>query len=87
MTVIAAGDPLHDRSSREPVPEKLDHDVASIPPEGEPVSYSQTSPGGSGLPGPSIRDDDYMADIVDDEESNLRDIIMLYQVEERKAAR
>ena len=57
------------------------------PPGGEPVSYSPTSPGGSGSPGPSILDDDFMAGIVDDEESDLRDIVMLYQVEERKAAR
>ena len=86
-TVTAAGDYLHDRSVREPVPEQLDHDVGSVPPEGEPVSYSPTSPGGSGLPGPSILDDDSMAGIVVDEESDLRDIVMLYQVEERKAAR
>ena len=86
-TVIAAGDHLHDRSAREPVPEQLDHDVASIPPEGEPVSYSPTSPGGSGSPGPSILDDHSMADIFDDEESDHRDIVMLYKVEECKAAR
>ena len=51
------------------------------------MSYSPTSPGGSGSPGPSILDDDSMASIVDDEESDIRDIVMLYQVEERKAAR
>ena len=50
------------------------------------MSYSPTSPGGSGLPGPSIFDDS-MAGIVDDEKSDFRDIVMLYQVEERKAAR
>ena len=57
-------------------------------PEGEPAVYSPTSPGGSGgSPGPSIFVDDSMAAIVDDEESDLRDILMLYQVEERKAMR
>ena len=53
----------------------------------EPVSYIPTSPGGSGSPGQSILDDDSVAGIVDDEESGLRDIVMLYQVEECKAAR
>ena len=58
-----------------------------LPRRSDPVSYSPTSPGGSGSPGPSILDDDAMAGIVDHEESDLRDIVMLYQVEERKAAR
>ena len=57
----------------------------AVSPEGEPVSYSPTSPGSS--PGPSILDDDSVVGIVDDEEIDLRDIVMLYQVEERKAAR
>ena len=87
MTVTAAGDYLHDRSAREPIAEQLDHDVAAITPEGEPVRYSPTSPGGSGSPGPIILDDGSMAGIVDDEESDLRDIVVLYQVEERMAAR
>ena len=39
------------------------------------------------MPGPSILDEDSMAGIVVDEESDLRDIVMLYQVEKRKAAR
>ena len=86
MTNTAARDHLRDRSARDSVPEQLDHDVSSIPPEGEPVSYSPTSPGGSGSPGPSILDDDFMAGIVDDGESDLRDVVMLHQVEERKAA-
>ena len=51
------------------------------------MSYSLGSPGGSGSPGPSILDDDSVAGIVDDEESDVRDFVMLYQVEERKAAR
>ena len=52
-------------------------------PEGE--IYSPTSPGGS--PGPSLFDDESMAGIIDNEESDLRDILSLYQVEERKAMR
>ena len=52
-------------------------------PEGK--IYSPMSPGGS--PGLSLFDDDAMAGIVDDEESDLRDILRLYQVEERKAMR
>ena len=57
-------------------------------PEGEPAVYSPTSPGGSGgSPGASIFDDDSMAGIVDNEESAFRDILLLYQVEERKAMR
>ena len=47
--------------------------------------YSPSSPGNS--LGPSVFDDDLMAGIVDDSESDLRDIVMLYQVEERRAAR
>ena len=49
------------------------------------MSYSLTLLGYS--PGSSILDNDSMAGIFDDEESDLRDIVMLYQVEERKAAR
>ena len=51
------------------------------------MSYSPTLPGGSGSPGPSILDEDSVAVIVDDAERDLRDIVMLYQVEERLAAR
>ena len=46
MAVTAADDHLHDRSAQDSVPEQLDHDVVSISPEVEPVSYSPTSPGG-----------------------------------------
>ena len=49
------------------------------------MRYSPISPGGS--PGPSIFDDDSIAGIVDYEESDFRDIVMLYQVKERVAAR
>ena len=41
--------------------------------------YSPTSPGNS--PGPSVFDDDHMVGIVDEPQSDLRDIVMLYQVE------
>ena len=52
------------------------------------MSYSPTSTGGSGSPGPIMFGDDSMAGIVMlYQESDLRDIVMLYQVEERKAAR
>ena len=54
-------------------------------PEGEPVIYSPTSPGGS--PSSSQLDDDIMPGIVDDPDSDLRDILMLYDVEERRARR
>ena len=54
-------------------------------PEGEPVIYFPTSPGGS--PSSSMLDDDITAGIVDDPDSDLRDIVMLYEVEERRAAR
>ena len=50
------------------------------------MSYSPTTSEGSGSLGPSILDDNSMAGIVDDKESDFRDIVMLYQVEERKAA-
>ena len=51
--------------------------------------YTTTSPGGS--PDHSTNfDDDSMANAVENDEEvedDLRDIVMLYQVEERKAAR
>ena len=53
-------------------------------PEGEPMIYSPTSAGGS--PGSGILDGDLMAGIVDDSDSDLRVIVMLYEVEERRAA-
>ena len=57
-------------------------------PEGEAAVYGPTSPGGSGASlGASIFDVDSMAGTVDDEESDLRDILMLHKVEERKAMR
>ena len=54
-------------------------------PEGEPAIYSPASPGGS--PSSSKLDDDIMAGIVDDPDSDLRDILMLYDVEERRVRR
>ena len=54
-------------------------------PEGGRVIYSPTSPGGS--PSSSMLDDDMMAGIVDDPDSDLREIVMLYEVEERRADR
>ena len=54
-------------------------------PEKEPAIYSPTSPGGSHSS--SRLDDDIMAGIVDDPDSDLRDILMLYDVEERRARR
>ena len=48
------------------------------------------SSGGSAQPcqsrGSGILDEDFMAGIVDDPDSDLRDIVMLYEVEERNAA-
>ena len=55
--------------------------MAPYVPEGEPAVYSPTSPGGS--PSFSRFDDNIMAGIVDDPDSDLRDILMLYDVEER----
>ena len=52
------------------------------------MAYSPTSPGGS--PGHSVHADDSMAGAVENHEEaegDLRDIVMLYQVEERKAVR
>ena len=82
-TATAAGN--HHRLPRvdEPVEEPSNDAPGAMTPEGE--IYSPTSPGGS--PGPSLFDDDTMAGIVDDEDSDLRDILSLYQVEERKAMR
>ncbi len=54
-------------------------------PAGEQAIYSPTSPGGS--PGSSQLNDDLMTSIVDDPDSDLRDILMLYDVEERRARR
>ena len=54
-------------------------------PDWEPVIYSPTSPGGS--PSSSQFNDDIMAGIVDDLDSDLRDILMSYDVEERRARR
>ena len=91
-TVSAAGNhhrPRGSRGSPEPAEqlgqeEEVRHDVhGAMSPEGEPAVYSQTSPGRSeGSPGASIFDDESMADVVDDEESDLRDIFMFYQVED-----
>ena len=60
----------------------------AAPPQGEKMAYSPTSPGG--LPGHCLHDYDSMAGAVEndeDVEDYLRDIVMLYQVGERKAAR
>ena len=96
-TITPAGDhhrPRGSRGSQEPA-EQLGHDEeaqqdahGAMSPDGEPAVYSPMSPGGSeGSPGPSIFDDFSMAGIVDDDASDLRDILMLYQVEDRKAMR
>ena len=81
--MTAAGSHLRDRSA--PVAERHHQEEShgAMSPEGEPVIYSPTSPGGS--PSSSQFNDDIMAGIVDDPYSNLRDILMLYDVEERAA--
>ena len=61
----------------------------ALPPPGEPVVYSPTSPGGSPDHSTNL-DNDSMAGAVENDEEvedDLRDLVMLYQGEERKAAR
>ena len=96
-TVAAAGThhrPRGSRGSQEPAEQlHVGHDEEAQQDahgdmfrQGEPAVYSPTSPGGSGGSlGPIMFDDDSVAGIVDEEENDLRDILMLYQVEERKA--
>ena len=86
-TATAAGSHLRDRSVPDPVAVHHDQEKArsSMSPEGQPVIYSPTSPGGS--PSSSMLDDDLMAGLFDDPDSDLIDIVMLYEVGERRAAR
>ena len=77
--MTAARSHLHER------PAPADEQPESMSPEGEPAAYSPTSPGGSASS--SQLNDDLMSGIVDDPDNDLRDILMLYDVEERRAKR
>ena len=85
-TVTAAGSHLRDRSVPEPEPvaEHYDQEEARRHvPRGEAGDIFSHVPGRL----TQLLDDDIMAGIVDDPDSDLRDMVMLYEVEERRAAR